>query len=106
VIFDLRTCNQPSTIELLTSKWQKRLMTEKAKPSKLMAVIFTVAAACSLITSVLLLARGSTGGGLLAVQLLASMLLTVATIANWVVYFRKWVDFEMRRFEESATIKQ
>jgi hypothetical protein len=81
-------------------------MAKKAKPSKLVAVIFTVAAVGSLTTSVLLLARGNTNSGLLAVQLFASMLLAVATIANWVVYFRKWVDYEIRRFEESATTKQ
>jgi hypothetical protein len=81
-------------------------MTEKTKPSKFLAIVFTVAAVCSLTTSVLLLARGRTGGGLMALQLLTSMLLAVAAIANWVVYFRKWVDFEIRSLEESATTKQ
>jgi hypothetical protein len=81
-------------------------MTEKKKPSRLVAIIFTVLAVGSLITSLLLLARSGTNGGLLALQLLASMILTVATIANWVVYFRKWVDFEMRSLEESTVTKQ
>lgn len=80
-------------------------MTEK-KPSRSKAILFTTAAVCSLTTSMLLLARPGTSGGLLAFQFFASMLLTVAAIANWTVYFRKWVDFEIRSLEESTTTKQ
>jgi hypothetical protein len=71
-----------------------------------MAIVFTVAAVCSLLTSVLLLARGSTSGGLMAFQFLTSMLLAISAIANWVVYFRKWVDFEIQSRQESTTEKQ
>jgi hypothetical protein len=81
-------------------------MAEKAKPSRLVSIIFTVVAVGSLVVSLLLLAGKYTSGGLMALQLLASMLLAVAAIANWVVYFRKWVDFEIRSLEQSATTKQ
>jgi hypothetical protein len=76
------------------------------RPSRFPAIVFTAAAVCSLTTSVLLLARGSTNGRLMALQLSASMLLAVTAIANWVVYFRKWVDFEIRSLEENTTTKQ
>jgi hypothetical protein len=81
-------------------------MTDKKRPSRLVAIIFTGLAVGSLTASVLLLARQSTKDEWMALQLLLSMLLTVAAIANWVVYFRKWVDFEIRSLEESATTKQ
>ncbi len=68
--------------------------------------MMTVGSVCSLIASLLLLIGGHTSGGLLAVQLLASALLVALTIASWVVYFRKWVDFEIRSLEERATTNQ
>ncbi len=71
----------------------------------LVAIILTVAAVCSLVTS-LLLTRGNTSGGLVALGLLTSALLVVAAIGNWVVYFRRWVDFEIERRRESTTTKE
>jgi len=81
-------------------------MGAKKKPSMFMAIIFTVAAMCSLMTSLLLLTRGNTSGGLMAFGLLTSALLVVSAIGNWVVYFRRWVDFEIERRRESTTTKE
>jgi hypothetical protein len=81
-------------------------MDPRRKPSRFPAILFTVAAMCSLMTSLLMLTRGGASGGLLAFQLLTSALLVVAAIGNWVVYFRKWVDFEIERRQESATTKE
>jgi hypothetical protein len=80
-------------------------MDAKKKPSMFTAIIFTVAAVCSLMTS-LLLTRGNTSGGLIALGLLTSALLVVSAIGNWVVYFRRWVDFEIGRRRESTTAKE
>jgi hypothetical protein len=76
------------------------------KPSMFTAVIFTVAAVCSLMTSLLMLLRGSRSGGLTAFVLLTSSLLVVSAIGNWVVYFRKWVDFEILRVQEGTPTEQ
>ncbi len=81
-------------------------MDAKKKPSMFMAILFTVAAVCSLITSPATGERGSTSGGLIAFQLLTSALLVVSAIGNWVVYFRRWVDFEIERRRESTTTKE
>ncbi len=76
------------------------------KPSLFLAVLFTVAAVCSLMTCLLLLTRGSASGGLIAFVLLTSALLVVSAIGNWVTYFRKWVDFEIEKRQEGTTTKQ
>jgi protein-S-isoprenylcysteine O-methyltransferase Ste14 len=75
------------------------------KPSMFVAVIFTVASVCSLMTS-LLLTRGNRSGGLIAFGLLTSALLVVSAIGNWVTYFRRWVDVEIERRRESITTKE
>ena len=80
-------------------------MDAKKKPSMFVAILFTVAAVCSLMTSLLLI-RGNTSGGLIAFGLLTSALLVVSAIGNWVVYFRRWVDFEIERRRESTTTKE
>jgi len=80
-------------------------MAEKTKPSMFTAVIFTVAAVSSLMTALLVLLRGSGSGGLMAFALLTSALLVVSAIGNWVVYFRKWVDFTILSGQESTTAK-
>ncbi len=81
-------------------------MDVKEKPSILRAVLRTVAAVGSLTVCLLLLLRGCTNGGLLAVALLTSALLAVSAIGKWVTYFRKWVDFEILSGQESTTAKE
>ncbi|MCU0914125.1 MAG: hypothetical protein MUC88_06135 [Planctomycetes bacterium] len=81
-------------------------MDAKKKPSKLPAILFTVAAVCSLMTSLLLVTGGKAGGGLIAFQLFTSALLVVAAIGNWVVYFRRWVDVEIERRQEDTTTEE
>jgi len=81
-------------------------MDPRKKPSMLTAILFTVAAVCSLMTCLLLLTRGNKSGGLIAFGLLTSALLVVSAIGNWVTYFRKWVDFEIERRRESTTTKE
>jgi hypothetical protein len=80
-------------------------MDAKKKPSMFIAVIFTVAAVCSLMTS-LLLTRGNRNGGLIAFGLLTSALLVVSAIGNWVTYFCRWVDAGIERRHESTTTKE
>jgi len=76
------------------------------KPSRFTAILFTVAAVCSLMTSLLLVTGGKASGGFIAFQLLTSALLVVAAAGNWVICFRKWVDFEIERRQEGTTDEQ
>jgi protein-S-isoprenylcysteine O-methyltransferase Ste14 len=81
-------------------------MDPRKKPSMFLAVLFTVAAVCSLMTCLLLVIREGTSGALIAFQLLTSALLVVSAIGNWVTYFRRWVDVEIERRHESITTRE
>jgi len=76
------------------------------KPSIRTAVIFTVAAICSLMTALLMVTGNRASGGLIAFQLLTSALLTVSAIASWVVYFRNRLDFEIENRQAHKTTEQ
>jgi hypothetical protein len=69
-------------------------MDEVKGPSMLAAVLFTIAAVCSLLSFVLK-AVGGGSGGLLIFMLFTTGLLVFCAIANWVVYFKKYVDFKI-----------
>lgn len=69
-------------------------MDEVKAPSMLIAVLFTIAAVCSLMSFVLK-AVGGGSGGLLIFMLFTAGLLVFCAIANWVVYFKKYVNFKI-----------
>jgi len=60
----------------------------------LVAVLFTIAAVCSMISFVLK-AAGGRSEGLVILMLITAGLLVFCAIANWVVYFKKYVDFKV-----------
>ncbi len=70
-------------------------MDEIKRPSMLVAVLFTIAAVCSLMTFVLMAAGGKRSEGLVIFQLFTAGLMAFCAIANWVVYFKKYVDFKI-----------
>jgi len=63
-------------------------------PSMFVAVVFTISAVFSLMSFVLK-AVGGGGGGLVIFMLFTAGLLVFCAIANWVVYFRKYVDYKI-----------
>lgn len=69
-------------------------MEEVKAPSMLAAVLMTIAAVCSMMSFVLK-AAGGRSGGLLILMLITAGLLAFCAIANWVVYFKKYVDFKV-----------
>ena len=69
-------------------------MDEVKAPSMLVAVLFTIAAVCSLMSFVLKAARGRSDG-LVILMLITAGLTTFCAIANWVKYFKKYVDFKI-----------
>ncbi|MBW8040440.1 MAG: hypothetical protein FVQ85_10610 [Planctomycetes bacterium] len=69
-------------------------MSAVKKPSMLAAVLFTIAAVCSLMSFVLK-AAGGRSGGLLIFMLFTAGLMVFCAIANWVAYFKKYVDFKI-----------
>ena len=64
------------------------------RPSMLAAALLTIAAVFSLM-SFGLKAAGGRSGGLLIFMLFTAGLMAFAAIANWVVYFKKYVDFKI-----------
>jgi hypothetical protein len=69
-------------------------MEEVKVPSMLVAVLFTISAVFSLMSFVLKAAGGG-GGGLVIFMLFTTGLLVFCAVANWVVYFRKYVDYKI-----------
>lgn len=70
-------------------------MSEVKAPSMVVAVLFTIAAVCSLMSFVLMATGGKRSEGLVIFQLFTAGLLVFCAIANWVKYFKKYVDFKI-----------
>jgi hypothetical protein len=70
-------------------------MDELKKPSVAVAVLFTILAACGMITFVLMATGSKTGEALIIFQLFTIGLLLFSAIASWVVYFTRYVKFEV-----------
>jgi hypothetical protein len=65
------------------------------KPSMLIAVLFTISTVCGMMTFLLMATGGKTGEALIIFQLFTVGLLLFCAIANWVVYFKRYVKFEV-----------
>ena len=72
-------------------------MDELKRPSKLVAVLFTISAVCSLISLFLLVVGQRAGVGRVLFQLLTVTLLLIAAIANWHLYVQRYVKYEVER---------
>jgi len=70
-------------------------MDELKRPSMVVAVLFTISAICGMMTLLLMATGGKTGGALIIFQLFTVGLLLLCAIANWVVYFKRYVTFEV-----------
>jgi hypothetical protein len=70
-------------------------MDELKKPSMLVAILLTVSAICGMMTFLLMATGGKTGEALIIFQLFTVGLLLFCAIANWVVYFKRYVKFEV-----------
>ena len=70
-------------------------MDKLKKPSMLVAVLLTIAAICGMMTFVLMATGGKTGEALIICQLFTVGLLLFSAVANWVVYFKRYVKFEV-----------
>jgi hypothetical protein len=72
-------------------------MDDLKRPSKFVAVLFTVSAACSLMSLLLMVVGRRTGAGLIAFQVLTATLLVISAIGNWHLYVRRYVKYEVER---------
>ena len=71
-------------------------MKMQAKTMRLIAILATVATVCNLLTSMIMVA-GDYSKGLVAFQLFATLLLTIAAIGNWYLYSKQYVESEVER---------
>jgi hypothetical protein len=78
-------------------------MDELKRPSKLVSILFTIMAVCSLLTFTLMATGGKKSTGLVLFGLFTAGLLLFSAIANWVVYFKKYVQFEVQSKLEERT---
>ncbi len=78
-------------------------MNEHKRPKRFVSILITVAAVCSLVTSLLMVAKGNYGSWMLTLQLFTTLLLAIAAIVNWYQYSKQYVEFEVeRRMQKSA----
>jgi len=67
------------------------------KPTKWIAVVVTISAVLSLVTSLLIVASGSQSKLVVTLQLCATILLAAASIGIWYQYSKKYVEYEVER---------
>ncbi len=72
-------------------------MNEHKRPKRFVSILITVAAVCSLVTSLLMVASKDYGPRLLSLQLFTTLLLAIAAIVNWYQYSKQYVEFEVER---------
>ena len=73
------------------------------KPTKWIAILVTVSAVLSLVTSLLIVASGKHSSMIVTLQLCATILLAIASIGIWYQYSKKYVEYEVeRRMQKSA----
>ena len=78
-------------------------MNGQKKPKRFVSILITVAAVFSLITSLLMVAKGNYGTWLLTFQLFTTLLLAIAAIVNWYQYSKQYVEFEVeKRLKEQS----
>jgi hypothetical protein len=71
---------------------------EKAKkPSKLIAILSTIAATCFLLSFILIIIDGKRSTGLMVFQGFTSVLLTIAAVGNWFQYIERYVQYEVQK---------
>jgi len=67
------------------------------RPSKFVAILFTVAAVCSVMTLLLMVVGRRTGTGLILFQILTVTLLVISAAGNWHTYVQRYVKYEVER---------
>ena len=72
-------------------------MNEHKRPKRFVSILITVAAVCSLITSLLIVAKENYSSVVLSLQLFTTLLLAIAAIINWYQYSKLYVEFEVER---------
>jgi hypothetical protein len=67
------------------------------RPSKFVAVLFTIAAVCSVMTLLLMVVGKHTGTGLILFQVLTVPLLLISAAGNWHTYVQRYVKYEVEQ---------
>ena len=71
---------------------------EKAKkPSKLIVILSTIAAACFLLTFILMITGGKRSTGLIVFQGFTALLCTIAAVGNWYQYTQRYITYEVQK---------
>ena len=78
-------------------------MDELKRPSKFVAVLFTISAACSAMSLLLMVMGQSAGTGQILFQILTATLLLISAIGNWHLYMKRYVKYEVQRQLEENT---
>jgi hypothetical protein len=72
-------------------------MDKLKRPSKFIAILFTVSAVCSLISLALMVVGRGTETGQILFQILTVTLLIIAAAGNWCQYVQRYIKYEVLR---------
>jgi uncharacterized membrane protein YqjE len=72
-------------------------MKKEKKPTSFLAILFTVSAACSLATLILMIIGGKTSTGLMMFQAVTALLLVIGAAGNWYQYTQRYITYEVQK---------
>ena len=72
-------------------------MKKEKKPTILFAILFTVAAVCSLLTLILMIIGRNTSAGLMVFQALTALLLVIGASGSWYQYTQRYIRYEVQK---------
>jgi hypothetical protein len=73
------------------------MMKKEKKPTKILVILFTVSAVCSLLMLILMIIGRKTGTGLMLFQALTALLLIIGAAGNWYQYTQRYITYEVQR---------
>lgn len=73
------------------------MMKKEKKPTKILVILFTVSAVCSLLTLILMIIGSRTSTGLMLFQALTALLLVICASGNWFQYTQRYIKYEVQK---------
>jgi hypothetical protein len=73
------------------------MMKKEKKPTKILVILLTVSAVCSLVTLILMIIGGRTSTGLMLFQALTVLLLVIGAAGHWYQYTQRYIKYEVQK---------
>ena len=73
------------------------MMKKEKKPTKILVILFTVSAVCSLLTLILMIIGHRTSTALMLFQALTALLLVIGATGQWYQYTQRYIKYEVQK---------